>query len=373
MRKNWLIAILSVTLAIALTVSALWFYQRPKNSERDAYIVLDRTGAPVPEKDLAWVQTIANTLDQEADDRWLQERIHDIGLHGAYSTIQSPAYGYGALYAVFQQTPTVFPVQTPSGTYYVNRDGTLILRPPNDFHIALPYHEGLAVVGSITVIDRTSSSDRPLRYIDKQGETVIPGPFVRALPFSNGIAVVSVRTQEGDIKYGTIDKTGTWQIEPKFDLLFEFVEGLAAAQIDNPDHPAKIAGFVDHSGEFVVTLDKVQRMQSSHHDGMALVWRTEPPEYIYVDRSGETVLTPDYQQVEPFYEGRAAFLVEDSWGYMDLSGKQIIPPEYFGPLPFDNGIVALIKTPEVMPEPIVSWVIEYDENGNEIVSEGTYD
>ncbi|MBX3176992.1 MAG: WG repeat-containing protein [Candidatus Hydrogenedentes bacterium] len=336
--------VIVICLVAGLGLGGLWIYQTAGNLERNAHVVLYPDGTPVPESELAWVATLADALAREAGDPWLRERVDQAGVRGAYSTLHHEGAVRGVVFGVHLTTTPVFPITTPSGTYYVNRDGDLLLRPPNDFHVPQPFHEGLAAVGSISP-DGVSGGPS-FRYINENGDTAIPGPFASALPFSGGVAVASAVTGDGTVRYGAIDRAGAWLIEPKFNSLFEFSDGLAAAQIDNPDHSARIAGFIDPTGEFVVTLDKVQRMKSSHRGGLALVWRTEPPYYIFVDRGGNTVLTPDYDQVEPFHEGRAAVMAGDRWGFIDTEGNEAIPPQYpWLPPPFDNGMVALIQTP----------------------------
>jgi len=355
--------IIGLVAVIALAVGGVWVAHYASNLEGDAHVVLYPDGTPVPESELAWVATLADALAREAGDPWLRECVDRIGVRGAYSTLHHGLIAGGLVFGVHLTTPSAFPIATPSGTYYVNRDGQVLLRPPNDFHVSHPFHEGLAAVGTFSP---DAVSDGPaFRYIDEEGNTAILGPFSNALPFSGGVAVASTVTADGDVRYGTIDRTGTWLIEPKFDSLFEFTDGLAAAQIDNPDHTARTAGFIDPTGEFVVTFDKVQRMKSSHRSGLALVWRTEPPYYIFVDRAGEAVLTPDYDQVEPFHEGRAAVLAGDRWGFIDTEGNEVIPPRYpWLPTPFDNGMTALIDPPGW-----VNWLAHFNAEQIEFESE----
>ena len=127
------------------------------------------------------------------------------------------------------------------------------------------------------------------RYINENGDTAIPGPFASALPFSGGVAVASAVTGDGTVRYGAIDRAGAWLIEPKFNSLFEFSDGLAAAQIDNPDLSARIGLHRRHRR---ICRDPGQG--AAPCTAAAFV-RTEPPYYL-VDRGGNTVLTPDYDQ-----------------------------------------------------------------------------
>src|ERR1035438_10068284 len=70
-------------------------------------------------------------------------------------------------------------------------------------------------------------------YIDRTGQFVIDPEFEGAGDFSENLAYVVVKHI-----YGFIDKTGTIVIEPQFDEANSFSEGLAAVEIDK-------IGFID--------------------------------------------------------------------------------------------------------------------------------
>ncbi len=357
------ILLVAILIAGIFLVSDYVADQSERETER--YSVLHTDGSPVPDTELDWLQQAANTLAYEADDTFLQQTIQSDGLSGAFMQWTAGSFGPGAVFGGASASPEAYPLTTPEASYYLDKNGNIVLHAPTDAQVFMPFYEGLAAVGVFPVDASSETLEPEFRYIDREGKTVIPDPFTNALPFSDGIAVVSTRSPEGDVRYGTIDRSGAWQITPKFDVLFEFVDGLAAAQLNNPDHSARVAGFVAPSGAFVVTLENVQRMQSSHHDGLALVWRTESPEYSFVDREGNTVLTPDYEQVEPFSNGRAAFLVEDRWGYMDTKGNEIIPPLNQLPIPFLDAKVAVVHMAAI-DDSSYHFTLTMDEAGNVI-------
>lgn len=134
---------------------------------------------------------------------------------------------------------------------YVDKIGKLIINP--QFDAATPFsEEGLA---GVRVGDKWGG-------IDKTGKIVInpqfdgnifssgPGGFgmagqivahdLRRITFSEGLAGVEV----GD-KYGYVDKTGQYVINPQFDAAFPFNEGLAMVNIGG-----KI-GYIDKTGKYI--------------------------------------------------------------------------------------------------------------------------
>jgi hypothetical protein len=347
MRNGIPVLTLALLILTGLGLTVLASKQPPGRgaTEMPRFFVVHADGTAVPDGAMAWVDELATRLAADYQAPVLQETIATYGRATAYAMVLETAT-VARNHGTHLPGADALPFTMPEGTFYWTRDGGALFQAPEDAHVPLPYYEGLAAVGTFGPPDPDGLTAYTFRYIDRAGKTVIPGPFERALPFVDGIATVAVRDDGGAVKYGTIDRSGAWQIPPTFDLLFEFNNGLAAAQMDNPDHTAQQAGFVNPQGEFVVTLEKVQRMQSSHHDGLALVWRTEAPEYVFVDREGKVVLTPDYDQVEPFSEGRAAVLRGEQWGYIDTKGMEVIPPKYFMAHPFLGDVAAVVTVPD---------------------------
>lgn len=80
------------------------------------------------------------------------------------------------------------------------------------------------------------------RYVDRQTRReVIPARFEQAMPFSEGLAPVSIGG-----RYGYIDGRGDTVIAPRFDLAGHFYQGLAEVLVGNK------AGVINRKGEFVV-------------------------------------------------------------------------------------------------------------------------
>ncbi len=310
---------------------------------RGLYQTIGPDGAPVPESEVAWVRDVADTLVETANDPWLRDAERNYGLLGAFNHLRMSSAGVAGVFGIQAPNAEVFPVQTNRATYYVKKNGEFLFRVDPGYAIASPYSEGVAAMGILGPGRGPGNSSPLFEYVDINGDNAVPGNYAEARPFKNGLAIAGKLDEKGKKRLGMIDKSGNWVIEAKFNALFAFLDGLAAAQISRADGSAEVAGFIDKTGEFVVTIDKVQQMESSLHDGLALVWRTEAPEYVFVNREGQTMLAPEYDQVEPFFEGRAAVLKGEAWGYIDRQGTPIIPPQYRMVTPFENGMAAVLR------------------------------
>jgi hypothetical protein len=176
---------------------------------------------------------------------------------------------------------------------YIDKTGTIVINPK--FDKAFPFSEGLAAV----------YIDGKFGYIDKTGKIVIQPQFnytdSLSVSFSEGLAVVEI-----DGKFGYIDKTGKIVIQPQFepnedgtldivsDVLVQkgissFSEGLAAVRIDDKDGYSKY-GYINKKGEIVIEpkFDTV----SSFSDGLALVL-TKKQKWGYIDKTGKYIYSWD--------------------------------------------------------------------------------
>src|SRR4029079_18368407 len=109
-----------------------------------------------------------------------------------------------------------------------------------------------------------------------------------AYPFSEGLASVSTDGK----KWGYINKTGAWIIEPKFDDGSLFSEGLAPVTIGT------VCAYIDHSGEpklkprFKTDEDDCAVVWGSFDDGLSR-WKIGA-KYAYISKTGEMVIKPEF-------------------------------------------------------------------------------
>lgn len=120
---------------------------------------------------------------------------------------------------------------------YIDRSGKMVIPP--QFEGAGSFSEGLAII---------SFNDKQWSYIDKSGKLVINGEeFEEARAFSEGLAAVRGKND----KYGFIDKTGKFVIQPQFDRVGDFSEGLAPVKQLDERWPGNLA-YINQKGEIVI-------------------------------------------------------------------------------------------------------------------------
>lgn len=188
---------------------------------------------------------------------------------------------------------------------YIDKTGKIIINP--QFNAAWPFTEGLGLV----------EVEGKWGFVDKTGKIVINPQFERATPFSDeGIAGVEIGN-----KWGGIDTTGKVVINPQFDEFsssfggrlggqiisgdfsnifkhYFFSEGLAGVRVGNK------YGYIDKTGKYVINPQFDQAFP--FNEGLAMVVIREKSignsnsntasEYTeklgYIDKSGKYVWNP---------------------------------------------------------------------------------
>jgi hypothetical protein len=217
---------------------------------------------------------------------------------------------------------------------YIDRSGTVVI--PYQFASGGPFHEGLAAVifdGQCFVEARDGSSrgtppsvpaatscggvpDHITErcgegFIDRAGKVVLR--FQSARDFSEGVAAV-----EKDGRWGFIDPSGQFRVEPHFQTASSFSDGLAAAKYEER------WGYVDHAGQWVVRPQFAKADDFS--DGLALTDKG------YIDKTGNQVASS--KNGTAFVQGLAhVALGGGEFGYINHAGKVVFRyrPDAVGP------------------------------------------
>ncbi len=256
---------------------------------------------------------------------------------------------------------------------YIDTDGQTVVNP--QFEGAGPFSEGRA---AIRLGGRWG-------YLDREGKVTINPQFDWADEFRDGRAIVSIGG-----KAGLIDGNGRYVANATFEAIHSFHEGLAPAasngkwgfidrdgvlviphQFDDVpasgprqdlwilpwaqtplasnDPRAPRAGFQDglavvvvggrygainRSGQYVIT-PQFEGM-SAFRDGLAAV--KLDGKYGYIDRDGLVAVTPQFESAASFSEGRAAVRLAGRWGYIDRSGRFAVNPQYDEADDFFDGV-----------------------------------
>jgi hypothetical protein len=112
----------------------------------------------------------------------------------------------------------------------------------------------------------------------------------------------------------------------KDNLECEFVTSYASdiALFRTKDRPRKY-GLVDASGDITVPGVLFQIIIVAYGDGLIPARQGDVG---YIDKSGEWVILPQFQQAHEFKDGLAKAKTDDKWGMINKKGEWVIPPEF---------------------------------------------
>jgi hypothetical protein len=229
-----------------------------------------------------------------------------------------------------------------NGKYgFIDHDGKIVI-PPQFIWADGDFWHGLATVyvcGRYVSIN-SSGTLLPLRiavpgklepdkkgtkfgFVDATGKFKIEPVFDDVLPFSGGYAAVRV----GE-KWGFVDTAARVVIHPQFKAAYFFREGVATAELDSGIVLINILGRVIAQGYHFV--------QGIVADGRVPASRGERSGYL--DLQGKPVIPFIYDAVDTFSEGLAAVKKQGKWGHIDRDGKLVIPLKFDKAGPFANGL-----------------------------------
>jgi len=205
-------------------------------------------------------------------------------------------------------------------------------------------------------------------YILATGEFALAPAYSMAADFqSNGLAKVQ---QDGHT--GLINRQGQWVVEPTFDDITDFSEGIATAYVwDN----ATASSLIDTRGAVIA---QVKGSVGAFENGRALVYAMDGSQY-YINIKGEKIA--DFQAPAPgsgnalqynqtFADGLAiigkAVGYKDVYGLFAPDGKVILPQEYAGIERLGDKLFAAAReTPDIfwyrdLPKAL------FDQNGKQL-------
>lgn len=270
------------------------------------------------------------------DADWFFEGLARVGVDGRYGfidqtgrvviplTFEPPVGPFAGGYAPFRDPNT-------RKWGYIDTAGRTAIEPRFD-HPAR-FREGLALV---RVGEKSGC-------IDSKGNMAIPAKFDDIGDRSEGLIAAGVRQpgsgDKGGIKYGYIDKTGTFVIQPQFDEALEFAEGRAFVV-----RGAEVY-CIDRSG---TTLFKVPGVSGGlYFEGLAKISILQNGSELigFIDTNGKIVIEPQFTMAFAFSEGLVAVRDKEGWGFIDKTGKWVIEPVFSSAESF-RGQLAWVETPE---------------------------
>jgi TonB family protein len=205
--------------------------------------------------------------------------------------------------------------------------------------------------------------DNRYGVINGNGDIIIQPKYDKILEFSEGLAGVQT-----DSKWGFIDRDGKFVIKPRFQYIMgNFSEGLACVMekykygyIDTRgqwkikprfdiafgfhDGIAKVElngkiGFIDTNGQFVINAEFAR--VGNFSEGLAPAKKKFLGNYGYIDKKGNMVIPPKYEFAKPFSEGIAVVEQNDKNGFIDKTGKVVLDFKYDFANNFSEGLASV--------------------------------
>lgn len=242
---------------------------------------------------------------------------------------------------------------------YIDSKGTIVVTP--QFATANNFQRGRAVVQLCCAVNGQRAR---FGFVDKTGKLIGPVDLTWAASFTtlditpvqtsantlafegldgtiNGVAQVTglggfghggLAQAAKDGKWGYVDRTGKWVIEPQFELSNVFSEGVAAVRAGGR------WGVVDMRGRFVVNpqFDFV----FPYHDGIAQY--NSGGKSGFINKSGARLFDSTLSALGGFKDGLAPVRTADGVGYIDTSGKLVIPAQFDWGGEFSDGFASVL-------------------------------
>lgn len=248
-----------------LTCTVAQLFWCPAGQAYYLYDYIDRTGKPCIEKLRA----------DERIDRF--EECKDFHNGRAIRALYPLNFYFNPIAPKKYRDPSM---ATPSPRYfYVDKDDSEAIGP---YRKAEPFSEGLAVVTTMET-GAASTGNETRSIIDNAGR--IQGRFegIRNSSFVNGLLAVQILT--GNVaaprRWGYVDRTGKWRIAPQFLAASDFSNALGCIQVVPPNSSPPVD---DDEAE-----------------------TPPPPTRGYVNAAGKLVIAPKFHLAAPFSEQLAFF------------------------------------------------------------------
>lgn len=166
--------------------------------------------------------------------------------------------------------------------------------------------------------------------------------------------------QVGD-KWGFIDKIGKIVIQPTYEAVQPFSEGMAAVQLNGKWH------FINRKGATVIHSNSYEinpKITLKGYFSEGPVQIKKDGKYGFIDKNGTIVIQPIYNLADDFSEGLASVRVDGKWGFIDKQGTMVIKPKFysFGPPKFKEGLACVKMTSEEEDYGLIDtkgdWIIQ---------------
>lgn len=210
-------------------------------------------------------------------------------------------------------------VLTEDGWHLIDREGRFVtgraysdLTPVGDGLAAFQGNSALTPRGQpglwgVLSTDGREISDATLDGAARPAEGMVPAQRYRKMLF--------IKLEK---RWGFVNSTGDWTIEPRYTSVRAFSEGVAMVS------DGKRAIYLNPAGDSVLTVD--YPAAHSFSDGLARV--ADDGGAGFIDRTGSVVVPLFFEAASDFSSGRAVVRQDGAWGYIDTAGEWVIEPRF---------------------------------------------
>ena len=193
---------------------------------------------------------------------------------------------------------------------------------------------------NIEIIE-VQNSDYTYTYKTADGK-IIFNNLSEPLLFTENIAVISK-----DGKYGLVNKSGEYVVEPIYDFMSKFHDGMCAFFIQDLGETVKI-GYFNNKGEVAIepipadlALNSGYSYDYNFYNGIAMYRQPKTYKYGYINKNGDFIIEPVYEWAGPFKGNLAPVTKGDKFGYINTSGTLILPYKFVFAEVFSDGLAAV--------------------------------
>ncbi|MFI3230695.1 MAG: WG repeat-containing protein [bacterium] len=137
--------------------------------------------------------------------------------------------------------------------------------------------------------------------------------------YNDGLFVISNK----DYKYGLMDISGNIILEPEYNDVKDFVDGIAVV-IKKDDNDTKSFSLVNTSGEFLTPFTEIESI-NNFSEGLLAVQKNN--KYGFIDNTGTEVIPFDYRLVTDFSSGLAKVWTDDKSYFIDKDNNIVLDVE----------------------------------------------
>lgn len=292
---------------------------------------------------------------------------------------EAEAFNQGLAKVVLQESGARYQTRClidKSGNVVDTDTESFLVKPPDGYAQIHGIYDGMMAVRKLEPKPRAYRRSEPYKwgYADGDGNIVIEARFSEAKPFGQGLAIVGVGGREGasggcvikvdGARYGLIDRSGRYVIEPQFKRLEWYTGDLLNFERDNE------SGVMTTEGEIRSILPNCADTINCY-DGMACVAWGEIDEgdplarygygrkYGYLDANGRIAIEPRFEFAFSFEGDRALVKLNGKDGFINRKGEVVIDCAFDDALSFNRGL-ACVTTGELWGciDEFGNWIVE---------------